>query len=128
MIGTVTSNEPADRPVPPPIGPVRYTLVLPAKNENGEETGEVVSMVVNGLALPRPGDHLHFEADGAVLSPVVREVDHWFFPPEDGPRHRELAVTADVPMDENPTVRKLLNREERERWIARFTMLENDLD
>lgn len=30
--------------------------------------------------------------------------------------------------DREPIVRKLLNREERERWFARFTMLENDLD
>jgi hypothetical protein len=39
-----------------------------------------------------------------------------------------LLVTAGVGEAENGTVRQLLNRENRERWMARFSMLENDLD
>lgn len=121
-------NDSAGETAPAPIGPVRYTLVILAKNNQGEETGEAVTMVVNGLALPRPGDRLYFDAGGTSLAPVVQDVGHWFFPADSGPRYRELMVTAEVSEGENATVRQLLNRENRERWIARFSMLESDLD
>jgi hypothetical protein len=86
-------------------------------------------MVVNGLALPRPGDRLYFDAGGgASLTPVVHEVGHWFFLADSGPRLRELTVTAEVSAAENDIVRQLLNRENREQWIAKFNMLGNDLD
>jgi hypothetical protein len=61
---------------------------------------------------------------GAVLYLTVREIDHWFFT-DDGSDPCELAVHADPDADEAQllAVRKLLNREERQRWIAQFSML-----
>jgi hypothetical protein len=100
--------------------------VIFAKNDEGEKTGKNLSLVVNGLALPRAGDRLYFDAGGASLSPTVVEVSHWFSPSEDTLRHRELVVRAEVEELENPLVRQLLNKDERERWVARFPMLELD--
>jgi hypothetical protein len=125
-IGAVACSEFGGEVDVAPIGPVRYSLVIFAKDEEGEETGETVSVVVNGLALPRTGDRLYFDGGTTTLSPTVVEVAHWFTPPEDGIRCRELVVRAEVDSLEDPMVRRLLDSVERERWIARFPMLETD--
>ncbi|MBF6289056.1 hypothetical protein [Nocardia cyriacigeorgica] len=95
------------------------------RNDQGELTGESVRFLVNALALPRRGDKLHFDAGGAPLNLTVREIEQWFFTADEGPAFRELAVHADTEESERLTVRRLLNQEERQRWIERFGMLES---
>lgn len=112
---------------PVPAGPVRYVLYILDRNDNGEPTGESIRFRVSGLALPRPGDKLHFDAGGAPLNLTVRDVEHWFFTADEGPEFREISVFADADESERLTVRRLSNREERRRWIERFGMLD-DLD
>ncbi len=108
-----------------PTHPVRYILYIAAKNDEGVPTGESIHFLVDALALPRVGDRLHFAAGRTPLYLTVREIDHWFFTDDEGSDPCELAVHADPDADEAQllAVRKLLNREERQRWIAQFSML-----
>ncbi|WP_280212174.1 hypothetical protein [Nocardia cyriacigeorgica] len=108
------------------LGPVRYTVAIPIPDAQGTSQGEVVTFVVNGLAVPRTGERLVFDNGGDDMVLDVMDVAHWFRTPGDGPRQREVVVSVNVQWPDTDDARKLLDPVEYERWVARFAMLESD--
>ncbi|MBF6302301.1 hypothetical protein IU459_32880 [Nocardia amamiensis] len=105
---------------------MRYTVIFPMVDENGEDTSESVCFVVNAEALPRVNDYLHFEVDGAALSLVVESVSHCFSAAKNGARAFEFLVGANAEAHSYRQVRRLQDPAQFHRWIAQFPMLEPD--
>jgi hypothetical protein len=124
----VAVNESAGECAPAPTDPARYVLAIYSfEDETGTPTADSISVVVNGLALPRVGDRLCFDGGTTTLTPTVTEVTHWFTPSGPGSTgKRELMVSAEVDGLEAPTIRELRDPQRRRRWIAQFPMLEPD--
>lgn len=110
-------NEPAVVSAIPKLdGPVGYTLAVLVD----ADADEVVTVTVQGLAVPRVGERLNFDLAGQQLSVKIVDVAHWFFEPRDDPNHREIVVTA-LPLDVDQAVaQQLLDPETLAQWCARL--------
>lgn len=101
---------------------VGYTIFVRTTDDDGVPDGgsELQITIGEALAAPRAGESINFASGDSQLVVTVSEVEHWFYPDDDGYPYSALIVTADARPRYHEVVQKLRDPDELKRWESLY--------